>query len=727
MTFEPRLEDSDKVDILWVYDDGSRMAEQVKSTIRHFRPNEVREWANELKKWKYSKGATRYQLTLAGPSATAELKNEFPDVTLHALTNSAEQLKIQAADALERFLEFHNLETGNRTIRLAVIGALESELFISSQRGSSSSNERKWTPATLRELVTAAIAHRIGGSGGPRRRLGEKTQIGAGGTLTLVSLLAAVAMITGHMKQAVENLAFLRSLSPVYVWSGMTVLLLTGVLLLRRGLSAGLRAPDAKRFVLDPEKDRKQFVGRTADLESLAQCLDEAQLVFLSGESGAGKSALINLGLRDFLRRDRSDLRLLPIVVDTYGASEDWDADLSARLASKFFDSLSTEERALLDLSERTTERLMERLQDCDSKVDRIPLLIFDQFDDYQNIHRQQFLRDRKWITPETLVEENVLWRAIQDALQKRTIKVLLVTRRDRFDPLESLRLVRPETYPLPGIASDEMRRLLRHLLAGAGLPEADSRTMADCVIGDLTDEAREVLPIRAALAFQGLASLDYLTPRHYRRKGGSRALEVGHVRRGVLHFAKLLRIDRRTACTFFRSMVDHGNPPKTVAAAISALAEQAKRSDDQVLDALGALARPAFRIVRKRIDATDAQGSEWSLYHDFLAPIVLEVQRQLDSANALLRQKHAAFRSAKGWWARWTALLSPWESLRLALAGLRRQVETAGYGLYLLASTLRFLPYAAAQGALFGWAGSRIATRLLAASPEVSSPPLGP
>ena len=83
MTFEPRLVDSDKVDILWVYDDDSRMAEQVKSTIRPFRPREVRQWANELKKWKYSEGATRYQLTLAGPNA-AELEDEFPDVMVRA-------------------------------------------------------------------------------------------------------------------------------------------------------------------------------------------------------------------------------------------------------------------------------------------------------------------------------------------------------------------------------------------------------------------------------------------------------------------------------------------------------------------------------------------------------------------------------------------------------------------------------------------------------------------
>ena len=88
LTFELRLVDSDKVDILWVYDDRSRMAEQVKSTIRQFRTNEVREWANELKAWKHSEGATHYQLTLAGPRRIAMLQDKIPDVTLYSLTNT---------------------------------------------------------------------------------------------------------------------------------------------------------------------------------------------------------------------------------------------------------------------------------------------------------------------------------------------------------------------------------------------------------------------------------------------------------------------------------------------------------------------------------------------------------------------------------------------------------------------------------------------------------------
>ena len=120
----------------------------------------------------------------------------------------------------------------------------------------------------------------------PPRSLRDKTQIGAGGMLALTSLLAAVAQITGHLKEIVENLPFLKSLPPIYIGAALAILLLTGLLLLWRGLFAGLRPPDAKRLVVDPEKNPDQFVGRKADLQSLTQCLDEGHLVFLSGESG---------------------------------------------------------------------------------------------------------------------------------------------------------------------------------------------------------------------------------------------------------------------------------------------------------------------------------------------------------------------------------------------------------------------------------------------------------
>jgi hypothetical protein len=39
-----------------------------------------------------------------------------------------------------------------------------------------------------------------------------------------------------------------------------------------------------------------------------------------------------------------------------------------------------------------------------------IPLLVFDQFDDYQVAHRDGFLREGRWITAKELSAENGTW-----------------------------------------------------------------------------------------------------------------------------------------------------------------------------------------------------------------------------------------------------------------------------------------------------------------------------
>ena len=526
-----------------------------------------------------------------------------------------------------------------------------------------------------------------------------------GAPLTLTSLLIVAAQYTGA----------------IFWGSVVGIALFTGLSLFWLATSTRCPTPDARSLTLDPEQNPSQFVGRQADLRSLAQCLDEGQLIFLSGESGSGKSVLIKVGLQGYLENRGSDLRLLPIVVDGYGASENWDSDLSTRVASRFADSLSPHQRETLSLPKRvcTTQQLVELLGDCGSRIGRVPLLIFDQFDDYQNLHRDLFLRDRKWITPETLATENNFWNAVKDALKSQSIKVLLVTRRDRFDSLESLRVVLPRTYPLSGIMRDDIRGVLGDILTHAGLRGAESIALQHCVLDDLTDEAGEVLPIQAALAFKGLSRLAYLAPREYRRKGGARSLQVSHVRRGIIHLARVLRISRSQSCALFRSMVDDSSPPKAAIASTADLAGRVHREEAEMHEAMCAFARPAMQLVRKRIESTDVQASEWSLYHDFLASLVLDVQRELDSANALLEKKHAEFRSANSWASRWKTLLAPWESLCLIWAVARRRVQMTCHRRYVALSTLRFFPLVALIGSL--WAGG-ITIRELAANAEALS-----
>jgi hypothetical protein len=64
-------------------------------------------------------------------------------------------------------------------------------------------------------------------------------------------------------------------------------------------------------------------------------------------------------------------------------------------------------------------------------KLGRTPLMIFDQFDDYQTRHRSQFLPGcrRTWIPADKLLETNAFWREIKSLLDMQAVRCLFATR----------------------------------------------------------------------------------------------------------------------------------------------------------------------------------------------------------------------------------------------------------------------------------------------------------
>ena len=528
-----------------------------------------------------------------------------------------------------------------------------------------------------------------------RNRIPRSVQIGGGSAMLASALMAYLNQNSSLLQLIFDTIPPLQIVPPFYLGIAAGIIAILGILLVVRGLSQQVRPPDSRLLILDPEHNPLHFVGRADDLKALAHNLDVGSLVFLSGESGAGKSALIHVGLPDFLKQHRPDLRLLPVVIDTYSSAENWDSDLATRLSYRLFDALSAAQRTALGMDDRkrTPKQLTEHLRSCEKKTGYVPLLIFDQFDDYQSIFRSNFLSNRAWIAPSELVAQNNLWKAIQTALEDKLIKLLLVTRRDCYESLDSLRFIPPITTPLSRINAPMMRDVLGQIMQGCGLNESQYGELQQCLIRDLADENKEILPAQAALAFQGLASLDYFTVQDYRRKRGVVGLQASHVRRGIMHFANLLRIDETTACRCFRQLVDHGNPPKARVVASTTIALCVSRSEAQVVDALKAVAMPGYRLTRERVPESNNHKSEWSLYHEFWAPIVLDVHRRYDSINAMLINKHAAYQSANTLWARWKSLLSPWETIRLFIGVLRKRVNLTEYWKYCLASTVSFVP----------------------------------
>jgi hypothetical protein len=132
-------------------------------------------------------------------------------------------------------------------------------------------------------------------------------------------------------------------------------------------------------------KTADDLIGRTDDIEDFAALVQGNQLVFLTGDSGCGKSALVAAGLLPALQRDE---QFLPVLVTRYGA--DWvDGPTREALRALWEACTPTQRNALAwtrppSPATATPDLLAEKLCAIPETLQRIPVLLFDQFDDYQ-------------------------------------------------------------------------------------------------------------------------------------------------------------------------------------------------------------------------------------------------------------------------------------------------------------------------------------------------------
>lgn len=130
VALEPNV-DSEKVDILWQYTDGSRKAVQVKSSQNPFTEGDVKKWAAGLEAWRK---ADCYELRLVGvpgSAAVAAIKR-VGQVTVPQPKNlDLSAFKKEAAYLLVRFLESQRLPAQNAD-RLDDLVALLTENLASS-------------------------------------------------------------------------------------------------------------------------------------------------------------------------------------------------------------------------------------------------------------------------------------------------------------------------------------------------------------------------------------------------------------------------------------------------------------------------------------------------------------------------------------------------------------------------------------------------------------------
>jgi hypothetical protein len=442
----------------------------------------------------------------------------------------------------------------------------------------------------------------------------------------LTGLTTLLGAFTDVFKKLPELHSAFHTLPPEARWIAVSGLgLLTVILLFAAGRRRSvLRKPERFRVEAD---NPHYLVGREEHITALIEACERTPLVFLVGESGAGKSALVQAGvlprLCGVVAPGRPPKRLLPLRMDA--SSMNWHTGVKDAVSSALY-TLGAAECAQLGMAVPTPDMAdpFGLLGTVSSYGARKLLLIFDQIDDYLVAHQQHLVSQQVVLTPSQLTEANPDWQRLARWLGENRLHLLLVCRRDTAVLLEALRLTdHPATYLLPRVEEHLLVPLLEALTkpvensteAIVDDPEYGWVQLKPRLLRDLAAGTHQVLPMQLVVALDALRHLRYLTPREYERHGGSRGLERLHIERHVRDVASGTGLSETSLLQGLLCLV-HEDGAKT------------RRVDRQTWNAtvLGAGAArtnldiAVENLVRRRIVRRQCDGGQECLllYHDY-------------------------------------------------------------------------------------------------------------
>jgi flagellin-specific chaperone FliS len=469
----------------------------------------------------------------------------------------------------------------------------------------------------------------------------------------------------------------------------------------RFAIASRLEQPDA--FTLRPTGP-SSLIDRIEDLERLLNCVKRNRLVLLDGESGCGKSALVGAGLVPQLQTAGS---LLPVVIRDWG--EDWVRGPLSAVLDSLFQSVPQADRETLrrlspDLAADTNTMAADldaRLKAVIATLGRRPLLIADQFDDYQALHRERFLDgEANWLSPAVLIKGNPFWQLVSAGLNEGRLHLLVVTRSDASAGLACIRFLGEDqtaTRTLPRIDVEYLRPLLTSIAPDDARPAVISNPASGWY--DLRDILERDLKAEGAILMQqvrtvllGLRQLALLIPRAYRAAGGLRGVEtlvISHSLRQAGDAAGGGEEGPRVARTLLRALILPGGPNQRAKAQrvpLPTLIEIAG-SDTRANAILHVLQDE--EVVRPAVAIGDVNA--WQLDHDYLASAVLAEARQADRWSVILREGKAHYDDAAGnLRGQWSTLLPAWTLVRVCWERVRGRLAFADARHYAMISAIR-------------------------------------
>jgi hypothetical protein len=436
----------------------------------------------------------------------------------------------------------------------------------------------------------------------------------------------------------------------------------------------------------------EHLVGRTDDINRLEQKLNEASLLFVEGESGVGKSALLRAGLAPKLG---AGYRYLPVYVESL-AGRDW-AEGPWRAVLPAF-------RAALDdkappPSRKPFSEAFGELLEAAREAGRVPVLIIDQFDDYQLRHDALFLRSGTWLRAGELVAENPFWAALRAALDGSRLQLVIATRDDMALGLEAARFIEPLPYRVEKIApqyvGDLIERLSGTVGGASGAIDAPLATWPDLrarLLDDLTSGG-VILPQQLKVALLGLQGLprQQLTTAAYMAVGGVRGLEANWIETQIDRATRKGKLSTSDILRLLVALCEPDAVAKTRDLSLPALCEVAGLEDHAAVEtALTALEEG--EVVR-RLARVDLNESLWRLDHDYIAGVVDLANRRANRWELTLVEGRKALAGASGVVQKWEALLPFKTQIQFFLDRAKGRFRYESGRSYALISLSRFAP----------------------------------
>ena len=428
------------------------------------------------------------------------------------------------------------------------------------------------------------------------------------------------------------------------------------------------------------------ILGRRTDVTALRKEIERNQMIFLHGPSGAGKSTLLKLGISRALY---SSGRWLPIYLDYWEG--DWAVGPLNNLASvvqlAVEHGLTAHQQSTLEIVDRNN--VFEVLSRIRAVSARRPLIIFDQMDDYQAPNADKFLdpETHRLITANELQDRNNFWQQLAGLVSRtkdsdNQVHLLFSIRTDAKHGLAPFRFVEAAEYPVDPIRNSDALSLLDYAIPIDAVQHPDNgfQQLKRALARDLSDKEL-VLPIRLRVAVAGLDAIrDRLTPAAYEKLGGITGLEAIYIERQISDCGKRSDEVRRLLLGFLVSEAGATRTRRDLSR--MELVQYLSGDQDSVLAKL-----EQSRILIKRIVLEE--GERWSLYHDYLAFGLIEINRRSRYWELVLERAHTGFLSVQRW-SRFAKLLPPGSQIGLWWARARGRVRFGVRRRYVLMSSIR-------------------------------------